>query len=526
MKQSIIPVWGKAFLLALPFMVSCQKDAEQDFTAGTAENGTVAEGSFIVDYTAGAESRAEASVRIQSLDYLVYENSGANGAYVLKKHRSIPDINTETVWPLTRNTMTWAQREALKDTLNTSCDYKVVFVANADDKIWDEEVLKNVGTENTFEEARLFLPSTKTFDDTNMYYMWTGELSGASYSKNNPASMQILLERMINRVEVKLDETVAAGIAEKGVDTYVEEQLGAYFDANYVKEDSTGTLDKIVFEYIDDLNSKLSVKGFTDWENSYVSTKKFKNEILGSSDNKKKVVKEIIKCRVDDSSSKYESCVKHQFISEEKTYFTTCCDWSAISHAEIHYSSTAYPQAIGFDKLTKAESGTEGIILAQKTEGNSLLFYAFGNNESGEDKVINRIASVSFIGNDDNELFNAPVNTVPVNSLTGGNRSLVLSYNPISSISVMTVNTDNPESYFSFERANFNLQSVIGWNWETDFKYDLIIGGWHQDDMKSWVNEGIKNFTGNQEENYNDMTLQLNIPKVEIVNPWTSKENK
>ena len=149
----------------------------------------MAEGSFIVDYTSGAESRAEASVRIRSLDYLVYENSGANGVYVMKKHRSIPDIDTETVWPLTRNTMTWKQREALKDTLNTSCDYKVVFVANADDEIWGEEVLKNVGTENTFDEARLFLPSTKTFDDTNMYYMWTGELSGASYSKNNPASM-------------------------------------------------------------------------------------------------------------------------------------------------------------------------------------------------------------------------------------------------------------------------------------------------------------------------------------------------
>lgn len=516
MKQSIIPVWGKAFLLALPFMVSCQKDAEQDFTAGTAENGTVAEGSFIVDYTAGAESRAEASVRIQSLDYLVYENSGANGAYVLKKHRSIPDINTETVWPLTRNTMTWAQREALKDTLNTSCDYKVVFVANADDEIWGEKVLKNVGTENTFEEARLFLPSTKTFDDTNMYYMWTGELSGASYSKNNPASMQILLERMINRVEVKLDETVAAGIAEKGVDVYVEEQLGAYFDKNYPAQLSTK-----VSDYITNLLTYFEV-GTWDTGNKSKSKEQFRGILNNNQGN---IVSAIKECTAENPCTETSPCVKHQFISEEKTYFTTRCDWSVISHAEIHYSSTAYPQAIGFDKLTKAESGTEGIILAQKTEGNSLLFYAFGNNESGEDKVINRIASVSFIGNDDNELFNAPVNAVPVNSLTGGNRSLVLSYDPISSISVMTVNTGNPESYFSFERANFDLQSVIGWNWETDFKYDLIVG-WHQDDMKSWVNEGIKNFTENQEEDCNNMTLQLNIPKVEIVNPWTSKENK
>lgn len=511
-------MWGKAFLLALPFMVSCQKDAEQDFTAGRAENETVAEGSFIVDYTSEAESRAEASVRIRSLDYLVYENSGANGAYVMKKHRSIPDINKETVWPLTRNTMTWAQREALKDTLNTSCDYKVVFVANADADIWDEEVLKNVGTENTFEEARLFLPSIKTFDDTNMYYMWTGELSGASYSKNNPASKQILLERMINRVEVKLDETVAAGIADKGVDVYVEEQLGEYFDENYPFQLST----KVVPDYITSLLMYFEVGRIL---NEKKSKEEFCNILRTNQENIVSVIKD---CTAESHCTEMSPCVKHQFISEEKKYFTTRCDWSAISYAKIHYSSTAYPQAIGFDKLTKAESETDGIILAQKTEGNSLLFYAFGNNDSGEDKEINRIESISFIGNDDNELFNAPVNAVPVNDLTGGNRSLVLSYNPISSISMMTVNTGNPDSYFSFERVNFDLQNVVGWDWDKNFSYDsdFNILGWHKDDMINWVNDGIKKLPENGDKTCNDMTLQLNIPKVEIVNPWTSKENK
>lgn len=507
-------MWGKAFLLALPFMVSCQKDAEQDFTAGRAENGTVAEGSFIVDYTSGAESRAEASVRIQSLDYLVYENSGANGVYVMKKHRSIPDIDTETVWPLTRNTMTWEQREALKDTLNTSCDYKVVFVANADAEIWGEEVLKNVGTENTFEDARLFLPSTKTFDDTNMYYMWTGELSGASYSKNNPASMQILLERMINRVEVKLDETVAAGIAENGVYAYVEEQLGAYFDENYPAQLST----KVVPDYITSLLMYFEVDGIL---NEKKSKEEFCNILRTNQENIVSVIKD---CTAESHCTETSPCVKHLFISEEKDYFTIRCNWSEISSAKIYYSTTAYPQTIGFDKLTKAESKTEGIILAQKTEVNSLLFYAFGNNESGEDKEINRIESISFIGDDDNELFNAPVNAVPVNDLTGGNRSLVLSYNPISSISMMTVNTGNPDSYFSFERVNFDLQNVVGWDWN-EFEYGDFGLGWQQGDMIEWVNDGIKKLPENGNKTCNNMTLQLNIPKVEIVNPWTSKEN-
>lgn len=498
MKQSIIPVWGKAFLLALPFMVSCQKDAEQDFTAGTAENGTVAEGSFIVDYTAGAESRAEASVRIQSLDYLVYENSGANGAYVLKKHRSIPDINTETVWPLTRNTMTWAQREALKDTLNTSCDYKVVFVANADADVWDEEVLKNVGTENTFEEARLFLPSIKTFDDTNMYYMWTGELSGASYSKNNPASMQILLERMINRVEVKLDETVAAGIAEKGVDTYVEEQLGAYFDANYVKEDNTGIILDLLDSYMKSIGNQLSVPsiGLT---NEKETKNKFKNEYLLNHELHKNIVVTL------------ENEIRTSFIDTQKDEMKRFSNWEAFTAATIVYDVNSYPSSIDFNKKT-ISANDESKELMLKPQNNCFLFYIFGNNARENNSLLNKISSIRFtISN--SESVSIPVGQAVCEELIGGNYSLRLSYNPWN-IDRDGVNT------FLYTKNGYNLQTDLEWN-EDSFEYGWT---WGYKDLMNWLNGGIN--SAGISGTYNNMTLKLNIPKVEIVNPWTSKENK
>lgn len=490
-------MWGKAFLLALPFMVSCQKDAEQDFTAGRAENGTVAEGSFIVDYTSGAESRAEASVRIRSLDYLVYENSGANGAYVMKKHRSIPDIDTETVWPLTRNTMTWAQREALKDTLNTSSDYKVVFVANADADIWGEEVLKNVGTENTFDEARLFLPSTQTFNDTNMYYMWTGELSGASYSKNNPASMHILLERMINRVEVKLDETVAAGIADKGVDVYVEEQLGEYFDENYVKKNNTGIILDLLDSYMKSIGDKLEVSGF------YVSEKdtknKFKNDYLLNTELHKNIVVTL------------KDGIRTSFIDTQKDEMKKFSNWEAFTAATIVYDVNSYPSSIDFNKKTiSANDELKELIL--EPQNDCFLFYIFGNNAEKSNSLLNKISSIRFtISNF--ESVSVPVGLVVCEELIGGNYSLGLIYNPWSTDSD-DVNT------FLYTKEEYNLQTDLEWV-ESNFDCKWP---WSYENLMDWVNGGIA--AAGISGSYDKMTLQLNIPKVEIVNPWTSKENK
>ena len=107
--------------------------------------GQVAEGMRVVDYAVseGAQTKAlgeglSASERISSLIYLLYDASGA-----LVKERVIPDIGSDTQWPLKRpdadgqgGNMTWAQREALKDTLAAGQSFTAVFVANADPELF------------------------------------------------------------------------------------------------------------------------------------------------------------------------------------------------------------------------------------------------------------------------------------------------------------------------------------------------------------------------------------------------------
>ena len=146
--KSIYTVMLGVFLLASCNNEDTPLQAGQDSDAPAMN---LPEGTFVVDYTAstdGAASRS-ASDMISSLDYLLYESTDGS-TYTLAKRVEIPDISTDTAWPLRRETMTWAQREALKDTLNTSNSYKAVFVANADaEKVWDGEiVLTNVDLES------------------------------------------------------------------------------------------------------------------------------------------------------------------------------------------------------------------------------------------------------------------------------------------------------------------------------------------------------------------------------------------
>ena len=196
--KSIYTVMLGVFLLASCNNEDTPLQAGQDSDAPAMN---LPEGTFVVDYTAstdGAASRS-ASDMISSLDYLLYESTDGS-TYTLAKRVEIPDISTDTAWPLRRETMTWAQREALKDTLNTSNSYKAVFVANADaEKVWDGEiVLTNVDLESDFTEARLNLPTQKSFDASNMYFMDVVEINeNRNQADKSSLNKQILLERVI-----------------------------------------------------------------------------------------------------------------------------------------------------------------------------------------------------------------------------------------------------------------------------------------------------------------------------------------
>ena len=230
MKTTRYTLLAAALLLA----ASCANDPVEDIINPSAPGTALPGGTFVIDYAAGmegADTRLPANQRIQSLDYLIYQSTTKDGDYTLLKKRSIPDIGPNTPWPLTRDNMTWEQREALKDTLSTSHYYKMVFVANADDTIWNTDdisgfhALQNVEEGSDFNDGRLVLPP-RVFKENDMYYMWTGTVTPDEADENHTVNRQVLLRRMINKVEVKLDESIPTDKTE--LETYTKKLLKTY----------------------------------------------------------------------------------------------------------------------------------------------------------------------------------------------------------------------------------------------------------------------------------------------------------
>lgn len=206
-------------------------------TTDTGNGGTVAalpEGTFVVDYSVsdGETSRADQdrlNTSISSLLYLLYDSEGQ-----LVKEREIPGINDETTWPLTRENMSWEQREALKDTLNVEMTYTAVFLANTDAELFKdasdkaEQVLfyKTVtqGTDGTSEttydnlqDVYLKLPSVP-FNDGNMFYISKHTLSAINADgtvvndRDTPYNCPVTLKRLVSRMDMVRVEVEDAAV--------------------------------------------------------------------------------------------------------------------------------------------------------------------------------------------------------------------------------------------------------------------------------------------------------------------------
>lgn len=241
MRQNrILNYIGAASLLLA--VCACGKE-DLNTTTDTGNGGTVAalpEGTFVVDYSvsdgetsrAGEEGRPNTS--ISSLLYLLYDSEGQ-----LVKEREIPGIGTDTKWPLTRENMSWEQREALKDTLNVEMTYTAVFLANTDAELFKnsdkaEQVFfyKTVteGPDETSEttydnlqDVYLKLPSVP-FNDKNMFYISKHTLSAKEADgtvvndRETPYNCPVTLKRLVSRMDITkaevTDEMIKEGLKE------------------------------------------------------------------------------------------------------------------------------------------------------------------------------------------------------------------------------------------------------------------------------------------------------------------------
>ena len=495
-------------------MASCNND-ETPLQAGTEPDApavNLPEGTFVVDYTASTDGAASRSAKgmISSLNYLLYESTDGS-TYTLVKNVAIPDISTNTDWPLKRANMTWAQREALKDTLNTSNSYKAVFVANAKHDLWGEDVLTGVDDNANFNEARLNLPTQKPFDESNMYFMDVVEVK-APTDGNNYVNQTVLLKRVINKIEVKLDDEIASA---EDLEAYVTQKLGDFYDANYVKDDNQGALDNVVWAYMQDISSKITGLGAgISVENK--AKKDFRDDFINPDNKRKDVVNSIKVCSESSPCTSDNYCVKHWLINKMKPIFVQRCKWTDIQSVDVEYDKANYPTSIDFYKFYRAESQNDNIsVTALKVEDNSYIWYTFGTN--GDDtSALGKVSSLKFKDDKGSELFSSSCGKIPGTNLSGGNWNLELVYNPIAAMSVGGADSENP-----YTRKQYNIQNVLSWTWN-DFGYlDLV---WEKSDMIKWVNSLFSE--SESEGEFTPYTLSLSIPLISIVDVDSWKTDK
>lgn len=299
MKQNrILNYIGAAGLL----LAVCACGKENLNTTADGDNGGAAtalpEGTFVVDYSVsdGETSRAfegglDANQRISSLLYLLYDSEGQ-----LVKEREIPDINDKTTWPLTRDKMTWEQREALKDTLNVEMTYTAVFLANVKKELFGEEqTTELLQNKENLTEAVLYLPQTP-FTDSNMYYLWKEKLEytqpeGASDdSRDNPLSKKIILRRLVSRIDMERveikDDAVKTGMGEN-FDQLLVDGLNSALEkkVNSMKQDGNTTLNNNCDKLLTLLKAKVGTK---DGENTIAGNNyaAYINELIDNFNNK------------------------------------------------------------------------------------------------------------------------------------------------------------------------------------------------------------------------------------------------
>lgn len=189
---------------------------------------------FVVDYTVeGNEglSRGENTSPITSLTYLLYQDDE------LVKERQIPDISSETVWPLTRENMTWEQREALKDTLQAWGNYRVVFVANAVYPASGENEdagISYITGKDSYLTLALQMPA-QPFSADNMFYLFSSEIEKKDNTdRDHPLNCPVTLKRVVSCVELQRIQILEQ-------DAYLKERTGKLYDLLIEKQGAIAT---------------------------------------------------------------------------------------------------------------------------------------------------------------------------------------------------------------------------------------------------------------------------------------------
>lgn len=327
-------------LAGLLSLAACTNDTLQEIApVAPGENNPAAntgKGTFFVDYSVdgGASTRAGNPLKVQTLDYYVYYAEGGE----LVKHRRIR-INSNQSFPLTRENMTWEQRQALQDTLQYDVKYRTLFIANVDSTLFNYDTYGDtnphpavVTGDTLYQNARILLPNVP-FHEDNYYCLWEDTLHQLSTKPlDGPMKRNdVLLQRIVTRTDIRRVDTPTTieAIAEhlyNQCNPSVEIQISNQIDA------FCSTLDKESGTSIDVGNSNMLRPYGPYGDHDYVEDLKNylkKNISIIQKDIKTKIVNE------------YKEAIK------EKYNIRT--EWSVANYVRCNYKESTRIQAIGFD---------------------------------------------------------------------------------------------------------------------------------------------------------------------------------
>lgn len=362
------------------------------------EQPTGETGKVVVDYTLDADapaSRADVSETdspetsssspIRSLTYLLYEKNGTDAAvYTLVKRREIRDITEETQWPMTRENMTWNQREDLKDTLDRSSEYKVVFVANAAASLHDgEEVLINASLDVetpegkepqepllSFTDAYLKMPQ-EAFTDDNLFYVTTADFEsseGADY-----VNQSLKLRRVVARTELSC-------IANVPGDKAVKARLETYFYPE-IKGDEVSPAEGTIMKQINSALEPLKKSEYGDYEQYIIQP--------GSDITCGAKFRELVKGANVPIEKKLHDAIFYKLIELYNTV-SSQYSWKDASEVKITFSSCT--DKVGLDGTYRQAEG----IWTVPVENGRINLTTFGTGGTDDASVKQKITSLAF----------------------------------------------------------------------------------------------------------------------------------
>ena len=345
-------------------------DASTDNADGSASG--VPEGTFLVDYSVdnGSATRAtgDGKLQISSLDYYVYYKAGGE----LLKHRRIAIDPEKQVWPMTRESMTWEQRQALQDTLQCGVDYRILFIANVDSTLfnydgYDKDTNPHpavVKGDTLYHDARIFLPNVP-FHDDNMYCLWEGELAASTEANT------YLDQAVINRNDILLQRIVTRTDISRASD----EKKTSLYDAianGFYEENCRANVESAVDDWIGNFKTKIeNCAGYGYHVNDDIKKLEANEE----------AVKELTSILIANKAS-ISAYIKDKLIEEtyipvvQSLYQTHVVDWSTLTKARVNYDANKRANSIGFDLVGHNDSGVDNFAPCDLAEG-KIRFYGF-----------------------------------------------------------------------------------------------------------------------------------------------------